>query len=452
MNTDESRPLPGIDWQGAILESIADGVFTVDADFKINYFNRAAEEITGIAREDAIGRHCWEVFHADVCEGDCHLRRTIQSGKPEVHMSAHIVGQDGRRIPISISTAQMRDDSGRLVGGVETFRSLAEVEALRKELTGRYTFGDIVSKNEKMRKLLDILPRLALSDASVLIEGESGTGKELVARAIHGLSRRGEGPLVTVNCGALPDNLLESELFGHVAGAFTDARHDRPGRFKLADGGTLFLDEIGDVSAALQLRLLRVLQEKTFEPLGGTETVKVDVRVVAATNRHLPDLVEQGSFREDLYYRLNVMTLRIPPLRERREDIPLLVEHFIDRYNKLQGREISHLAPDTLAALMNHPFPGNVRELMNAVEHAFVLCPGGVLLPEHLPEHLRPALPDEGGSPHGASTLEELEARLIRETLACNGYNRTAAAAQLGIHKTTLWRKMKKLGIELPRG
>jgi len=433
-------------WRDSILDSIADGVFTVDRDWKITYFNRAAEEITGISREEALGKPCYAVFKASICEEGCCLRETLKTGEPGLHKAAYIIRHDGTRLPISISTAVLKDDLGNTVGGVETFRNLSVLETLRKELEQRYTFHDIVSKNKKMQELFDVLPQVALSDATVLIEGESGTGKELFARAIHDLSHRREGPLVTVNCAALPDTLLESELFGHKAGAFTGAAADHRGRFSLADSGTIFLDEIGDVSPALQVRLLRVLQEKTFEPLGSTKTEKVDVRAIAATNHNLKKLVSDGIFREDLFYRINVVSLSIPPLRKRQEDIPLLVEHFIDHFNRLQGKEIAHVAPETLNILMNHKFPGNVRELMNIIEHAFVLCPGGVLLPEHLPDPLRP----EGAARHKASplSLSDLEAELIREALAKNDNNRAATARQLGIHKTTLWRKMKKLGID----
>ncbi len=438
---------PGAAWRDIILDSIADGVFTVDLDWKITYFNRAAEEITGIPRQEAVGRPCFEVFRASICEEGCCLRETLKTGEPGLHKSAYIIRYDGQRLPISISTAVLKDEQGKTVGGVETFRNLSVVETLRKELQQRYTFHDIVSKNKKMQELFDILPQVALSDATVLIQGESGTGKELFARAIHDLSQRREGPLVTVNCGALPDTLLESELFGHKAGAFTGASSDHRGRFSLADSGTIFLDEIGDVSPALQVRLLRVLQEKSFEPLGSTKTEHVDVRVIAATNQNLKRLVSDGAFREDLFYRINVVTLKIPPLRDRREDIPLLIEHFIDRFNRLQGKEVTTVAPETLNILMSHKFPGNVRELMNAIEHAFVLCPGGVLLPEHLPDPLRP--PDSPDRKTSPLSLEDLEAEMIREALFRNNNNRSATARQLGIHKTTLWRKMKKLGIEV---
>ncbi|MFC1612071.1 sigma-54 interaction domain-containing protein [Myxococcota bacterium] len=413
----------------AILDSIADGVFT--------------EEITGIKGENAVGRYCFEVFKASICEGGCVLRKTLETGKPSVHQAAYIIKKDGKRIPISISTAELRDSTGQVVGGVETFRDLSVVEALRKELKKRFSFGDIVAKNKKIHGILKILPQVALSDATVLIQGESGTGKELFARAIHSQSHRKEGPLINLNCAALPDTLLESELFGHVAGAFTDARRNRPGRF--ADGGTIFLDEIGDISPALQVRLLRVIQEKTFEPLGGTETKKVNVRVVAASNRNLSEMVEAGQFREDLFYRLNVVSLKIPPLRERRDDIPLLVEYFIDHFNQLKGKEISHMERQAMGILMKHLFPGNVRELINIVEHAFVLCPGGALLVEHLPEYLQPEDPLESKGP--IRTFRHAEADLIQDVLSRHKFNRAKAAEELGIHKTTLWRKMKKLGI-----
>ncbi len=436
-------------WRDSILESIADGVFTVDQDWRITYFNRAAEKITGIKRQEALGRKCFEVFKANICEEGCFLRKSLESKQANLHKSAYIVRNDGKRVPISISTAVLRDDAGAIIGGVETFRSLAAVEALRKELKQRYSFQDIVSKNKKMQELFQILPQVAESDASVLIEGESGTGKELFARALHSLSRRKQGPLVAVNCGALPDTLLESELFGYRAGAFTDARADHPGRFALADGGTIFLDEIGDVSPALQVRLLRVLQEKTIEPLGATQSTKVDVRVVAASNRSLEELVRDGSFREDLYYRINVVSLRIPPLRERRDDIPLLVEHFIAHFNHLTGKDISQLDPAAMALLLRHEFPGNVRELMNIIEHAFVLCPGGVLMTDHLPAQLWPRQNEPNIT--RPQNLDDAQAQLIGEALARNGYHQGQTAAELGIHKTTLWRKMKKLGIELPK-
>jgi len=285
-----------------ILDSIADGVFTVDKEWRITSFNRAAEQITGIARAEALTRHCWEVFRTSICEQRCALRETLETGRPLVNQSIFIVNAEGDRVPVSISTALLRDKSGEIIGGVETFRDLSVVEELRKELAGSHTFLDIISKNREMRALFAMLEQIAESNATVLLEGESGTGKELFAKAIHSLSPRRNGPLITVNCAALPDSLLESELFGYKAGAFTDARRDKPGRLALAGGGTLFLDEIGDVSPMLQIRLLRVLQDRRYEPLGSTRSETADVRIVTATNRNLEELVAEGQFRQDLFY------------------------------------------------------------------------------------------------------------------------------------------------------
>jgi PAS domain S-box-containing protein len=434
-----------------ILDSTTDGVFTVDKEWKVTSFNRAAEEITGIPRSEAIGKTCCDVFRANICETDCALRHTINTGQPIVGKAIYIVDAKGRRIPISISTAILRDDQGRIMGGVETFRDLSLIAELRKELWGQYSFADIISKNHRMRELFAILPQIAVSGSTTLIEGESGTGKELFAHAIHNLSPRENGPFVVANCAALPETLLESELFGYKAGAFTGASKDKPGRFALARGGTIFLDEIGDISPAVQVRLLRVLQEQTFEPLGATKTEESNARVVLATNKHLAELVERGLFRQDLYYRINVVRLVLPPLRERKEDIPLLLEHFIARFNRLQGKDISSISPKTMEILASHDYPGNVRELENIIEHAFVLCQGGMIEPHHLPENLRPRSSTRSGKPaKGTWTLKEAERWAIVEALKRNKWNRQAAADELGIHKTTLFRKIASLGIELP--
>jgi len=437
----------------SILESISDGVFTVDAQWRITSFNRAAEAITGIRRRDALGKTCSDVFRASMCEADCALRHTVKTGKPIVNRSAFIVNADGRRIPISVSTALLRDARGRVVGGAETFRDLSLVEELRKELEGRCQMGDLVSRSAALRRLGELLPQIAASEATVLIHGETGTGKELLARAIHDLSPRRNGPFVPVNCGALPDTLLESELFGYVKGAFTGAAKDKPGRFALAEGGTVFLDEIGDISPAMQIRLLRVLQEKTYEPLGAAETRRADVRVIAATHRDLAAMMRKGEFREDLFYRLNVVRLELPPLRKRKEDIPLLVEHFIARFNRRQGKSVSGVAPDVLALLMAHDYPGNVRELENIIERAFVLCGGGRIERAHLPPELTggqavSAAPTTGGSL--ADQMRAAEAQAIRVALEQCGGNRLAAARALGLHKSTLFRRIKALGIALP--
>ncbi len=433
-----------------ILDSINEGVFTVNLEWRITTFNRAAERITGVDRQEALGRPCCEVFRASICENACALRRTLTTGKPVVNATAHIVSHAGQRIPIRISTALLKGPDGAVIGGVETFQDLSQVEQLRKELEARYTFEDIVGRSPAMTSLFEILPQIAESDSTVLIEGASGTGKELFARAIHNLSRRRKKRFVAVNCAALPDTLLESELFGHKAGAFTDARKDKPGRFAMADGGTIFLDEIGDISPAMQVRLLRVLQERCIEPLGSVEPVKVDVRVLAATNKDLARLVRAGRFREDLFYRIRVVYLKLPSLRQRREDIPLLVERLVAKFNRLQGKDIAGVSNEVLARLMDHDYPGNVRELENIIEQAFVLCRGGMIELHHLPPELRPASAQPGGEHGGPTTLDAMERVLIAEALSRHQGNRKKAARDLGIHTSTLFRKLKSLKIETP--
>ena len=439
-----------------IIDSIADGVFTVDKDWRITSYNRAAEKITGIGKNEAIGRYCWEVFKASICERRCSLRETIESGQPIVNQPIFIINSEGERIPISISTAVLKDANGTVVGGVETFRDLSVIEELRKELTSQYSFLDIVSKNKEMHRLFEMLELISESDATILLEGESGTGKELFAKAIHSLSHRKKGPMITVNCGALPDTLLESELFGYKAGAFTDAKKDKPGRITLAENGTLFLDEIGDISQLLQVRLLRVLQDKVYEPLGSTKSEKANVRIVSATNKNLEDLVKKDLFREDLYYRINVVKLVLPPLRDRKEDIPLLINRFLNKYNKLGGKEIHGLSPEAMSSLMAYNFPGNVRELENIIEYATVVCKDSLIRIENLPENLIKSLDRKNKTVPPKTreetfSLETVEKEFIRETLRKNNWNRKATAAQMGIHPTTLWRRIKRLNIKTPK-
>lgn len=432
-----------------ILDSIADGVFTVDKDWRITSFNRAAEQITGVTRKDAIGRPCREVLKAGVCEGGCALRETMETGHTIISKPVDIIDAHGRRKPITISTALLKDEKGQVVGGVETFRDMTIVEELRKQVLKQYRCEDIISRSAKVQQLFDVLPRVAESDCTVLIEGETGTGKELFARAVHSLGRRKNKPFIAVNCGALPDTLLESELFGYKAGAFTDAKKDKPGRFALAQGGTIFLDEIGDVSPAVQVRLLRVLQEKTYEPVGGVASVKTDARVITATNKNLQELVDKGVFRKDLFYRINVVRFHLPPLRERREDIPLLVDHFIQRFNSRYGKNICCVSNEVMAVLMNYAFPGNIRELENVIEHSFVLCQGRVIEKKDLPEVFRTGGTANGGKSGELRTLKQMEAMMIEQALRRHDGNRAAAARDLDIDPSTLFRKLKTLGLNL---
>jgi PAS domain S-box-containing protein len=434
----------------AILESISDGVFTVDTDWRITSFNRAAEEITGINRQEAMGRICSEVFRCSMCETECALRRTMKSGKPIIGKSGYIIGADGNRLPISVSTAVLKDSRGHVVGGAETFRDLSEVEALRRELEGRIQIGDLVSRSPLMQRVFEVLPAIAGSPSTVLICGETGTGKELMARTIHSLSLHRKGPFVAVSCGALPDTLLESELFGYKAGAFTGAVKDKPGRFALAKGGTIFLDEIGEVTPALQVRLLRVLQERTYEPLGAVRFETTDARVIAATHKNLTEETRRGNFREDLYYRVNVVRVELPPLRSRKEDIPLLVEHFIGRFNRLRQTSIRGITGEALSLLMAHHWPGNIRELENVIERSFILCDKPLIGIAHMPEELTAHGKPRTSTSSMRSARDLVDAQAISSALARNANSRLAAARELGIHKSTLFRKIKKLGIALP--
>lgn len=434
-----------------ILDCIADGVFTVNDEMRITYFNKMAEKITGIPQEQAIGQFCFDVFRANICQKMCALQCTFKTGKMVVNEKANILRADGTPVPVSISTALLRDRQGRIVGGVESFRDLSAIEELKKEIRRSYTFEDIVSKNHQILQIFDILPNIAESETTVLLQGDSGTGKELFARAIHNLSPRHDGPFVAINCGALPDTLLESELFGYKRGAFTGAIKDKPGRFALAKGGTILLDEVDSMPASTQVKLLRVIQEREYEPLGATSISKANVRIIAATKHDLARLVQDGAFRDDLYFRLNVIRIVLPPLVERRDDIPLLIEHFIDKYNRMMGKEIEGMAEDALELLMRYPYPGNVRELENIIEHAFVMCREAKIQREHLPDelqHLRS--PFLAGAPAATHSGSDSERDKVLHALEAHGWNRAEAASALGLHRTTLWRKMKKYNLQKP--
>lgn len=429
-----------------ILDSISDGVFTVDHEWRIMSFNRAAEQILGISRENAIGKHCWEVFRSNMCHKDCALKRTMKVGKSFIHSSTHITDTNEVKIPITVSTSVLKNSEGEILGGVETFRDHSLLEELKQEMSGKYQLGSMVSRSKAMLDLFQILEQVAKSDSTILIEGETGTGKEVLAKTIHTLSLRHEESFVGLNCGALPDSLLESELFGYKAGAFTDARTDKIGLFEAAGNGTILLDEIGDTSSAFQIHLLRVLEEKEFQPLGSTKKVKTNARILAATNRTLEAMVQSGEFRQDLFYRLNIIILRLPPLRERIEDIPLLIERFMAKMNTLKGRSIQTIDSEAMGILLSHNYPGNIRELENIIEHAFVLCDDEVISSHHLPANL------QGRTITTTSHINfaDAERATILSALEKNSYNRQRTANYLGIHKTTLFRKIKKLGIQLP--
>lgn len=433
-----------------ILDSVADGVFTVDRNWRITSFNLAAELITGWSRENAVGMFCSDVFHSSICGKNCAIAESIYTGRPMANQTISIRNREEKTIHVSISAAPLLDHEGNIVGGVETFRDLSVEMSLRQQLLKNFTFDNIISKSPAMQRLFTILPDVARSDSNVLILGESGTGKELIARAIFHASTRRDGPFVAVNCGALPETLLESELFGYKAGAFTDARKDRQGRLAAAEGGTLFLDEIGDIPQSVQVKLLRVLQEKMYEPLGSNTPVKADVRILTATNRNLARLVQDGEFRDDLFYRLNVVNILLPPLRDRREDIPLLVEHFIDAFRASKQKDIVGASDEVMTILMRYDYPGNIRELENIIEYGFILCPGGYIQPGHLPENLLSAKLEGGATLAGIQglSLAEIERQAILASLKKNGGKKMQTCRELGISKDTLRRKLRSYGLD----
>jgi len=430
-----------------ILESVSDGVFAVDPQKRITYLNTAAERILGISRCQALGRPCSSVFRSNLCAPTCPLGQTMLSGAAEIDKHAIVTNAVGDHLPVRLTTTVLRDRAGNIIGGVESFRTVTCAD--RPEQNATEQSVSYVASSEAMRLIVDLLPQIAASDSTVLIQGETGTGKEVLARSIHELSARRQRPFVAVNCAALPDTLLESELFGYKSGAFTGAIKDKPGRFALAQGGTIFLDEIGDISPCLQVRLLRVLQERSFEPLGGTKSIRADVRVIVASNRDLWALVQDSHFRHDLYYRVNVIRLDLPPLRDRREEIPALVSHFITRFNRLQKRTIEGISHEAMEMLVRYDYPGNIRELENIIERAFVMCPNGTIQSSHLPGTMIRA-----ASSYAASTLETavkaVETELFMQALSRQNYNREAAARELGMHKSTFFKKIKTLGIMLP--
>jgi len=432
-----------------ILDSIADGVFTIDLDFNITYFNQAAEKITGVTRGQAIGQKCFDVFRANICQTACVLHATMQTGEQKINVPINLLNSQGDRVSASVSTSALTDEDGQTIGGVEIFRDLTTEEMLRKNINAQYRFEDIISKNYDIQRIFDILPDIATSGSTILLEGPSGSGKELFAKAIHNVSGQ-PGKFVAVNCAALPDTLLESELFGYKKGAFSEAKQDKPGRFERAAGGTLFLDEIGDISTALQVKLLRVLQEREYEPLGGTVTLKTDARIITSTNRKLSERVARGSFREDLYYRLNVIKIELPALAQRREDIPLLIDHFIQKFNALKGKEIKGISDQALNILMRYNFPGNIRELENIIEYAFVLCHEDLIRAEHLSRDIQIESVQDNTDTYRSvpAHLDQAEKEAIMAALARHRGHRGDTAKFLNIDKSTLWRKMKKYGIE----
>ncbi len=432
---------------GQILDAVALGVVVVDLEGRVTYINNAGSEITGVSVSQALGRPCRELFQSTLCEESCPLRQAMETGQSQYNLDAVYIRQGGRSVmPVKVTVSPLRDGGGRILGGVETIQSFQLMRLMDKKARHDFTWEDFLGSSPQVMAIFDTLKVVSPTNVTVLVEGPTGTGKDLLAQIIHNTSPRRPLPFIKVNCAALPENLLESELFGYVRGAFTGAGRDKPGRFQLADGGTLFLDEISEMPLALQAKLLRVLEDMEFYPLGARKTVKVDVRIIAACNKPLQGQVDAGLFRADLYYRLNVIRVMVPPLCERRQDVPLLIRRFIQRKNVERGTYICRFTPETLDILLNYDYPGNVREMENILEHACLLCRGDIIQVEHLPRNLR-----EGQGPTPlASNSDESQRQELLTVLRQSDWNRQQAAESLGVDRTTLWRRMKRLGIKNP--
>jgi two-component system, NtrC family, response regulator HydG len=423
----------------AIFRSVQDAIVTVDKDMRIIAANDATHDICGMAPQEMVGKKFFEFTR--YCGESCYgaLREMLETGKILKEYRLECRHQLRPHQVVVINSSPLRGSNDKRLGTVLVIRDVTRVAEMEEELRERYNLHNMVGKSHQVQKIFRLLDELKNTDITVLITGETGTGKELVARALHYGGLRAAKPLVTVNCSVLAENLLESELFGHVRGAFTGAEKDRVGRFQAAQGGTLFLDEVGDIPPRVQLKLLRVLQEKTFERVGDSHTFTADVRVIAATNRNLKKMVSLGEFREDLYYRLKVLEISLPPLRDRREDIPLLINYFLNSFNKSYKKAIEGVSQDVLKAFMIYPWPGNVRELQHAIEHAFVLCNSPTITLDHLPGELKDSAAEEPVAAVPQPNLAGLQSPEILSALRKTGWNKAKAARLLGISRPTLY-------------
>lgn len=439
-----------------LLNAMMEGVVALDRRKKVIFANRSLRRMLfqeegeridlGVVQEILDENLLLLPNHATL------LDRVMQSREKVSNYETVLRDANGSAIPVQIQISLLLNEADEAIGVLEIIRNLSPSLSEKGEKQNRpFAFRSMVGRSKKILEVLDLVASASASNATVLLEGESGSGKELIARAIHQTGPRRDKPFIAVNCASLPDDLLESELFGHMKGAFTSAIYDRPGRFELADHGTLFLDEIGDMSPAAQAKVLRVLQEQEFERVGGTKTIRVDVRIIAATNKDLTEEVRAGKFREDLYYRIRVFPIRVPPLRERKDDIFPLIKHFMVKFSRETGKEITNISSKALEYLLSYSYPGNVRELENMIEHAFVTCPGPTLLLEHLPKPVAPFL--KSASPYTAKegALAEQEQNLVLKTLKENDWNQAKAAEALGISRSTLWRRLKAFGIKPPK-
>jgi len=430
-----------------ILNSLAEGVITVDKDFKITFFNEAAEKITGFEKEKVIGNYCKNIFKSDFCFTNCPIANVLQNGKNVYDVDTSIQCNNSEPVSVRLNAAILKDEDNYPIGGVISFRDVTILKKVESILSSDNLFMGMIGTTKEMQEIFRLIEEIAASDVPVFIHGETGTGKELIANAIQTLSKRKSKNFVKVNCSVIPQNLLASELFGHVKGAFTDAHKDRIGRFEYADNGTIFLDEVGELPLQMQPQLLRVIESGSFERVGETLTKNVDVRIISATNIIIDEAIKNGKFRQDLYYRLNVVPIELPPLRNRKEDLPFLVSHFIKKYSLVYQKKVEGIDEDALDLLINWNWPGNVRELENAIEYALIKTKReGSLCICCLPTKVRGSIKCKKKSSDLKNILETNNAQLI-DLLNQHKWNKSKVAEILGIDRTTLWRKLKSIGI-----
>lgn len=430
-----------------LLDNLGSGVFAVNQKLEIIYFNLQAELLTGYSKHEAVGRKCWEIFRTNQCSGNCNLRRAMQEDSKVVNQRLRMSNRFGKEIPVVITAAVLHDNNGGILGGVESFHDDTAREALEKKVKNSYRLNDFVSQDRRVQEIIDRVRIIADSANPVLILGETGVGKDILARSVHNISRRSSGPFIKVNCAAIPASMLESELFGYKKGAFTDAGRDKPGKFQLASKGTILLDEIGEMTPDMQAKLLQVMEEKEFYPLGATRVEKVDVRIIATTNRDLGSMVQEGRFRKDLYYRLKLFEFEIPPLRERLIDIQLLIDHFLERSAAMNDTKVLDMGLEVKRILMQYDYPGNVRELKNIIEYVVMLSSGCVEktdLPPYLQDWNQAWGFLNSGEQSWGKDLESAEREVVLDSLLQHNWQMQSTAESLGMSRTTLWRKMKR--------
>jgi PAS domain S-box-containing protein len=431
-----------------ILDSLGEGVFTVDKSFKINFFNKAAERITGHKRENVVGQFCKNVFKSKICFSECPIALVLNSKKSIYDIESKIKIADDSIIPIKLNAAVIHNEEEKPIGGVISFREISDLERISQDLTHDSQFHGIIGKSKPMKEIFELIKEISDTDAPVFIHGESGTGKEMIADAIQQTSNRKDMIFIKINCSVFPSHLLASELFGHVKGAFTDAIKDRPGRFEIADGGTIFLDEVAEMPLQMQLQLLRVLQEGTFERVGESITRRVDVRVIAATNINIEEALKSGKFREDLYYRLNVIPIEVPPLKVRQVDLIPLIKHFLKKFSLLYKKDITDIDDEALELITNFEWRGNVRELENVIEYSFVRTNNSnVISASKLPPIVRDSRSKKLLFNKYYTEDDSFEKHQLIDILEKNHWSKTNAAKELKIGRTTLWRRMKEYGI-----